>query len=365
MDIDDWFRRLNAAYQRLFSDHRQHQRRCRFLLRSFFLVAVAGEVFGGCSPSDDKLRISRTNANQRTTALLSKERCPPLSSTNPIHKRLLTKPSSSSYYNRISWKTRLLAFSEYGRGEVDIYLQGRPHQQIARLTGLPNPQGIAFDIHYNLYVTTGHKIEVYAPSTIKPQRMLADDDNFPNDVAIGNAGTVYVSNQFDNTDLGSRAGIIVYKPNEGTASKVLTDGDIRQNFHVAIAPNRDVYTSYYAQYGQYRIGVFRHGSMPMQRVNIDRLQSVAPIRFYSGRLYVADQDAATLTVYRADGHRKESTVSLAAAHPQAFDLGTNTRSIWLVDVKRTVKQVDAHSGKLLDYICAMQPSVAAVPEPNT
>jgi len=282
---------------------------------------------------------------------------------HPVQERAL-----KSYYLFEPPSTREVAISDYGKGVVNIYLQASPHKQIGQITGLSSPQGLAVDVENNLYVANSGgdnngSIRVYARGSTTPFETLIDG-NFPNDVAVDSKGTVYVSNQLGTTR--GRAGVVVYPKGRTMSKNILTDSSIRQNFHVAVGRNHDIYTSYLGINGFYEVGVFPRASMPLRKLNIAFLHSVAAIRVEADNVVVVDQAARTLSVYHHNEHVASSVTPLTAArNPIAFAHVPGKQSVWLIDSVGAAKRIQTRSGTLIESInVGGQPVSVAISPPS-
>ncbi|HEV3153153.1 MAG TPA: hypothetical protein VGZ02_05070 [Candidatus Baltobacteraceae bacterium] len=99
-----------------------------------------------------------------------------------------------------------LLFASTGRQNlIQIYDAAAPHTLVGQITtGLSGPNALAVDTKGNLWVVNvdGRNVAEYAPGSTKPSFKITRGLNNPLTVAVGNDGTVYISDINDTTGAG-------------------------------------------------------------------------------------------------------------------------------------------------------------------
>jgi len=195
----------------------------------------------------------------------------------------------------------LIYDSSFGGNDVDYYLKDTgPNNPVAgSLSGdFNNPLGIGVDSHGDLYVANSgaENVLVYAKGSTSPTNTLSDPDKFPDDVAIGSDGTVYVSNGFG--PMGASGNVAVYSAGATSPTQYLYSRDFLHVIGVALDKAGDLFVSCNATPGGGGTVVeFPAASTKGKQTHIS-LGSAGGVGFDSaGHLLAIDQQTPSLNVY--------------------------------------------------------------------
>jgi hypothetical protein len=231
--------------------------------------------------------------------------------------------------------------SSDGASTVTYYIKGTgPNNPVAgQLSGsFANPQGMAVDKTGNLYVSNGNdkNVLVYPPGASNPSSTLTDPNGFPDDVAIGSDGTVYVANIF--APVGNPGSISVYAPGATNPTNVLNDRAFVEVVGVALDKAGDVFVSYDQTYGGHGTVVeFPAGSSKPVATKI-AVGAAGGIGFdQAGHMLLVDQVTPSLNVYQAGKSKPLAKLSLPGA-PIYFTFGKDAKDIYLADY--TLGEID-------------------------
>jgi hypothetical protein len=106
---------------------------------------------------------------------------------------------SHSWVSRGATGAKLLYVARYSLGNVQIY-DSRTLRLVGTLAGFANPQGVAVDGRRNVYVVDqgSNVVFVFRRGSTIPFETLTDPDGIALQTAVGNDGTVYLSNEYNN-----------------------------------------------------------------------------------------------------------------------------------------------------------------------
>jgi hypothetical protein len=226
-------------------------------------------------------------------------------------------------------------------GSLTYYIKGTgPNNPVAgKLSGsLANPQGMAVDKAGNLYVSNGNdtNVLIYPSGARRPSSTLTDPNEFPDDVAIGSDGTVYVANIF--APVGNPGSISVYAPGASSPTNVLNDSAFVEVVGVALDKAGNVFVSYDQTYGAHGTVVeFPAGSSNPVATKI-AVGAAGGIGFdQAGHMLLVDQVAPSLNIYEAGKSKPLAKLPLPGA-PIYFCFGKHSNIIYLADY--TLGEID-------------------------
>jgi hypothetical protein len=191
-------------------------------------------------------------------------------------------------------------------GIVDAYRAHGKYNRTGVLWGpasqpLVSPEGMVTDVHHNLYVVDGGasgaaKIYMYSSGTDIPSKTFNDPGMFPEQVAIGSDGTLYVANIY--TASFGAGNVVAYAPGASNPTEMYTDPNFFEVEGVAVDRRRDIFVSYNTSASsQGTVAVFKRGSKQATETGISVPQNgssseAGPLTF--------DVNARLLLGYGAD-----------------------------------------------------------------
>lgn len=276
-------------------------------------------------------------------------------------------PSSAVTYSRHRQATsQELYVSDPAADAVLVYDAGRPGSDpVRRITdGIDGPGGLALDSMGNLYVadTRSNRVTVYARGSGTPKQTYSDGLSSPVDVALDASDDVFVANFASFTNL-----VVEYPAGSDKPESAVDDQCSCFPTAIAQEPNGDLlaaYNTFYAQTTLYRYapnkkdGHLLHlsfgeptweaagtvvapdkdlivarttpgavlvfgpgGGNPKHIFDQGGMPRMLAADFAHGRLFVADQAAARVTVLAYPGGKQVGTFSsgLRSVYGVAFD----------------------------------------------
>ncbi len=177
------------------------------------IAALAG-CSGGASAVNPLVGGNTASQAGRTVSPMSVSRVPNV--MNPS-KLALIRPSTvqpKAWMSKdLSASDTLLYVSQFYSSDIQVYQQtGTNQSPVGTITnGVINPQGMWVTPNGWLYVanTGASDILVFRKGHLNPIETLADPNEFPVDVTVDGAGTVYATNIFDTS--GNPGSVSVYK----------------------------------------------------------------------------------------------------------------------------------------------------------
>lgn len=234
---------------------------------------------------------------------------------------------------------QLLYIAEYFAGDVKIYSLPRV-QNVGAITGIEHPQGVAVDPTGNVYVVdqATNNIYVFRKGETRPFKTLIDRKGIAFQVAVGNDGTVYVSNEF-NRHLGN-GNILEYAHGSRTPTLVLTDPTFSTVEDVALDPNGNLYVTYDNAHVVGKVMEYAPGSTKGVQLR-PTLRAAGGIAFDAAAdLLLCDQTAPGVKIF-AQGARMPKLV-FAQGQIDPFDLA-------LTKDHNNVFVTDPRSGNTYEY----------------
>jgi len=135
--------------------------------------------------------------------------------------------------------------SNFDMNEIQLFsTRGPDHRSLGVLTGLNSPQGMTVDRKGNLYVanTNGSDVLVFPRGATSPSRTLADPNEGPSDVAVAPDGTVYVSNETNDSFTGGS--VSIYPPGANAPAETLTNSQFYFVVGVYLDGSKNLYVSF-------------------------------------------------------------------------------------------------------------------------
>jgi sugar lactone lactonase YvrE len=238
--------------------------------------------------------------------------------------RVLTRDVRSPYGLALDHHGNLYV---QGPRSVHVYVNGRERNvHTIRVVG----DTIALDAADNLYVgTQANTVNVYAPGSRTPSRIISDGISYPTGFAFDAAGDLYVANVFGGTQYcgrNSTAGwVTAYAP--GATSPFLTitaQQGICNPFRLAFDDAGDLYVANGPPGSEHasNVTVYAPSSSTLQRTITDGVDGPWALALdHAGNLYVANASASTVTVYAAGGTTLLKTISNGVAYPESIAIG--------------------------------------------
>lgn len=217
--------------------------------------------------------------------------------------------------------TNLIYSSSYGGNSVTYYLKGTgPNNPVAgTLSGsFANPLGMGVDRAGDLYVSNSNdrNVLVYAAGSTSPTNTLDDPDKFPDDVAVGTDGTVYVANS--SGPIGASGNVVVYAPGATSPTQTLSDPRFYRVMGVALDKSGNVWVSYNAAQGigSGSVAEFKAGSSTPTETHV-KIGSCGGIAIdKAGHFLTIDEEVPSVNVY--DAHRRKPIAQLKLPGTSAY-----------------------------------------------
>ncbi len=193
--------------------------------------------------------------------------------------------------------------SDYVNDLVLIYNQAGKHEPVGQISeGLDYPEGLAVDNAGTLYVTNGSNstVTVYPRGKMKPVRTLSGA-TAPESIAVGTDGTVYVGTICS----ACPQKVMVYSPGATTPSYSIRDSKIEQTTGLALDAANNLYVGYTSATGYAgRISEYPPGSRgPGTQLPMSFSWTHGMVFDAKGDLVVVDSKAQAVEVFK---HTKKS-----------------------------------------------------------
>ncbi|MBV8725018.1 MAG: hypothetical protein JO351_01155 [Candidatus Eremiobacteraeota bacterium] len=209
---------------------------------------------------------------------------------------------------------------------IQIYNANAPHQLIGQITdGVSGPNGEAVDAAGNLYVANVNNatVVVYPPGATKPSVKYKKHLTNPLTPAVGNDGTLYVSN-FNPDGSGE---VLEYPP-----------GQLKPNFTIplpggavglAVDAKNNVYVTEYGSTG--RIFKFKPHSKQGKDLGISLGFAGRLILDEKGNIIVCDQGASAVDVFPPGATQPSKQIKGPFVDPFALALDKGERRLFVAD----------------------------------
>jgi hypothetical protein len=208
---------------------------------------------------------------------------------------------ANHFYGKTSGCPRQVVYvSDHVNNVVRVYPLAGKHQTICGMIGgFSNPQGLAVDLHGDLYVadTNNSQILKFRAGTTTPSLTISDPGQEPVGVCINAKGTIGVTNI--TTTSGGKGSLAIYDPD---GSEVGTFQDASSNlydeFFCKMDANGDVYTTGSDEArSSGAVNVFVAPSYVATDLPIV-LGFPGGVDLVGNFLYIGDQQARTVTAYK-------------------------------------------------------------------
>lgn len=206
--------------------------------------------------------------------------------------------------NRISLDTtnsKLLYIARYSSGDVRIY-NSRTLALVGSLSGITNPQGVALDSRRNVYVVDQglNVVKVFHRGAGTPFETLTDPDGSALQVAVGNDGTVYLSNEYNHFGNGN---VAEYPPGKTLPNTQIDDPHFSVVEDVGLDSHDNLYVTFFDEHSVGRVNEYPPGANNGKRLPI-ALNGAGGIEFDSSDdLVLADPNGKAVKVF-AQGSSK-------------------------------------------------------------
>jgi hypothetical protein len=158
-----------------------------------------------------------------------------------------TQPVARNEQSRISLDTmnsKLLYIARHSFGDVRIY-NSQTLALVGTLSGITDPAGVALDSRRNVYVVDQglNDVKVFHRGSGTPFETLTDPDGFALQVAVGNDGTAYVTNEYS-THLGN-GNVVEYAPGQTKPSRRIDDPHFSVVEDVGLDSHNNLYVTFF------------------------------------------------------------------------------------------------------------------------
>jgi hypothetical protein len=259
---------------------------------------------------------------------------------------------------------------------VYVYpVKGHNQEPIGQIAGLVGsgygPDWIGMGNGGNLWISFGNgTISSYPRGATKPSTTLSDPGAFyPQNIAVDDAGTVYVSNTSTN---GEQGNVVLYQNGATSPTQTLTDPSVTGVFGLAVDRNHNVFVSALNTLNQRFIGEFVAGPSntytftqlvagqnPSYLYLVMQLDSV-------GNVVVASQGPQSIDVYSPPNWNLTATLGGTAGPTGIAFTSDGTKLFAAYLNNRAVVEFAYPSGKQLNEIIAglyTPQAVAVDPKP--
>lgn len=186
-----------------------------------------------------------------------------------------------------------------GRGWVTVFPQGSMKPSHIIKKGVNTPAFCAVDDNGNLWVTNigGPNVTEYEKGSLKPRSVVTKGVVYPDGIAFDGAGNMYVANLLTEVPRAETFGpgnVVVYSAGSESPSRTITDGVVSP---VGIAVD-SVGTLYVTNETENSIEEYRSAqSVPFQAITQGLNDPIAVTVDRKGRLYVTDGGNGTVVEF--------------------------------------------------------------------
>lgn len=210
----------------------------------------------------------------------------------------LNRPAtgSHSWVSRSATGAKLLYVARYSLGNVQIY-DSRTLRLVGTLAGFANPQGVAVDGQRNVYVVNQgpNVVFVFRRGSTMPFETLTDPDGIALQTAVGNDGTVYLSNEYNN-HLGN-GNVLEFPPGETRPTRRIDDRDFSVVEDVGLDSHNNLYVTFFDLHSVGHVNEYPPGSARGKTLPVT-LNGAGGIEFDAADdLVVADTDGKAVKVF--------------------------------------------------------------------
>jgi hypothetical protein len=236
----------------------------------------------------------------------------------------------------------LLYASDSQNNAVDVY--DLKTQTLSGQISANHPTGLAVDQQNSLYVTNffGGNTTVYRAGHTDPSLTLMDPGGSPDAVAVGNDGSVYVSD--------SNGQVYVYSAGATAPSKTLASDSITSAAAVTVDRQNDVYVCGYTEGSIGVVMEYRNASQPGKDLHL--LGIVGPDGIAldnSGRTVLADAGLPGIDVFKR-GALSPYRMFAKVQAPNRFAFDKNRQNVYVPMSDSDVNAYGYKSGNLISTI---------------
>lgn len=237
-----------------------------------------------------------------------------------------------------------VVYASTGRAsQIQIYSAFKPYALLGQITqGLKGPNALAVDTKKNLFVVNidGSNVTEYPAGTTKPGLVITRGLTNPLTVAVGNDGTVYVSNYNSTTQHGA---VLEYPAGQTVPSFRVPVNDAP--IGIAVDAKNNLYATT-TNLGTGQSGVYKFPPGSTKGVNLGITLKFAGRMAVDakGNLIVIDQTAPAVEVF-APGHTKPSKeITSGFVDPFAVALNHDATRLFVADGAGKVDNVYTYPG---------------------
>jgi trimeric autotransporter adhesin len=228
--------------------------------------------------------------------------------------------------------------SDFDNGFVSIF--NTKGKQLAQITGLTNPQGLAIDAKGNLYIanTGGSDILVYASPYTKVKQTISDSGQYPVGISVLNNGEfIAVSNIFTTGD--GPGSVTLYK--NGKQVRNVTSSSFSRAYYCGFDGNGNLYIDGENTSGSFIAGEIAKATTTGKTITV--LTTKNTVEFPGdvvvtdkGEIAIGDQDAAAVYTYNAPkkgsfGSPTKTTPLTGSGDAVTFAFTSTDKDLWIAD----------------------------------
>jgi sugar lactone lactonase YvrE len=293
--------------------------------------------------------------------------CAPSASLTPNLRQTLEavngRPSAPAA--RRSWLKRdltppTLYVSDAENGFVDVY--SLKTRQLVGQIAANHPTGLATDARNNLYVTNlyGGSTTVYAFGQTQPSETLTDPGGWPDAVAVGANGAIYVADE--------DGAVYVYPAGSTASTFSLSNANVTSADAVAVDRANDVYVAGFNRVGGAEVVEYAKASGAGVNLQLKGLQGPAGIALdRRQRIVLADLLMPGINVFK-HGATAPYRVFAQSEYPNRLAFNRTKSRVFVPMTSSDVNIYDYNSGTLISTLVGPSGSLmigaAAVPAPQ-
>lgn len=176
------------------------------------------------------------------------------------------------------------------------------------------------DASGSVYVANwyGNDVAVYGAGGKPKLRTITNGVEFPNALTVDTSGALYVGN-FGSPSGSFTSSVSVYGAGHSGPSRIITDG-VRGPFALAVHSGK----LYVANYGAATVTIYARGSTKVQQTLFRGMKSPEALAFdHAGNLFVANWGNNSVTVYASDKGKPIRTIKLGISAPDSLAFDSN------------------------------------------